>query len=157
MKKDKEKAQAKTSGIQVSELKLWHLEFTREEGVRVEIPNDTTLEFTLGIGRISRDTLVVDLSVAVKNISSVKASATYRAHFQVNADSDDSSDLEQSLKRVAAQTAPAILFPYLREAMSSVATKAGLNKLILPIVNFQNQFPIDDIELPEVEKSEHDR
>lgn len=152
MKKDKPKAQEKISEIQVSELKLWHLEFTREEGVKVEIPSSTTLDFTLGIGRISLDTLVVDLSVTVKNITSVKAAATYRAHFKINVNSEDSSELEQSLKRVAAQTAPAILFPYLREAMSSVATKAGLNKLILPIVNFQNQFPIEDIELPKIEE-----
>jgi len=46
----------------------------------------------------------------------------------------------EQLKQILATTCPTVLFPYVREAISSLATKGGFPQLILPPLNFDAMY-----------------
>lgn len=47
---------------------------------------------------------------------------------------------EEQLAQVLSTTAPGILFPYVREAVSSCVTKGGFPQLVLPPMNFEAMY-----------------
>jgi len=47
---------------------------------------------------------------------------------------------EETIKQVLVTTCPTVLFPYAREAISSLATRGGFPQLVLPPINFDAMY-----------------
>lgn len=47
---------------------------------------------------------------------------------------------EELIKRIASTTCPEILFPYVREAVSSLVTRGGFPQMLLPPMNFEAMY-----------------
>ena len=140
-------------GLNLSPPELWRLEFSRREGIADGPAADTTsLNFKLGLSRLSVVRLGVELQVELIDAPGVEMKAAYRAVFEIDGAERPAEDIERDLKVVAAHVAPSALYPFLRETLVTTAVKAGLPPVIAPIVNFRRVFDPKEIALPPVPK-----
>jgi len=137
--------------IRISQPELRILEFSRKEGIS---PNeetvDASLEFSLGLNRPSRESVGVQLSVEVDNVPGVQMKVAYRIVATLQVPDDGPADLDQFLKLAAVHVAPTILYPFLREAVASIAMRSGISGLVLPVVNFRQVFKPEEFTLPPI-------
>lgn len=83
----------------------------------------------------SEDKLFVNLIISfwagVADNKQIKAFIKMLGIFEYNKDSN-----AISLEEFAKINAPAIIFPFVREHLASLSTKAGINPILLPPINF---------------------
>lgn len=80
--------------------------------------------------------VIVSVEITPANLEDALVAVTYFGIFQY---SEEPKNLK--FKEFATINAPAIIFPYIRQFVRSVTLEAGLNPIILPIVNFVDLQP----------------
>lgn len=135
-------------GLKLSAPELWQLSFTRNELSEEFTTEFPPIVFGLGLNRISPTSLGVELSLELNDFKPLSLRVTYRAVFEI-ADDKSPAEIEQQLRFVAAQIAPTVLYPFIRETVLTTALKAGLPPVLPPIVNFRSVFDPAQVTLPE--------
>lgn len=100
------------------------------------------LDFDLQMGRqvLAEDVheVVLDVTITVKIGEEEKVAFIVEIQ-QAGVFSAEGFD-ENQLQQVLSVTAPGILFPYVREAVSNCVTKGGFPQLVLPPMNFEAMY-----------------
>lgn len=134
------------AGIQLETYKIDHMEFNVKETVGILASNshtDCTVNFRFAFrdvykynlpDKISYVTgLKIDLTIASKqNPEETVATGAFIITGLFSTSNSLDKEIEEKLLKFQA---PAILFPYLRAAISFTITSAGFSTIILPLVN----------------------
>lgn len=115
-----------------------------------EAEAELEVQFSLATRRPEQDSLHVRLTLRLAHAQVFEGEITYVGTFTQTKDLGQDEDGEEELRFFAAKVVPKILYPYMRETVTSTAVKAGLPALLLPVINFANVFDLDDVELPPV-------
>jgi len=143
-------------GVQLTALFLRSLRFERLPQNEAPAPTSGELDANigLGVGRPARDRLNVELSVAFETPGAARVEVTYLAQFRRASDAPAETPEEDYWRAIAAQVAPVVLYPYIRETINSLTGKAGIPSMILPVVNFRAMFDPAEIAIPSFDDEE---
>lgn len=108
------------------------------------------VNFGLTLARPSMNEIGTELAVTFRDNEYPDIEVAYRIEARVDLNEDSTVELEEALKTVAAQISPAALYPYIRETLGSLSTRAGATPIVLPVVNFRRVFDLDAITIPKV-------
>lgn len=139
--------------IRMNGLELWGVQLQRAERSAVSGNITTPLQFSLKLGRLGPASVGVELSVAASALQVLDLAVSYRARFDVEAQSGGAVP-EDKLKEVAVRAAPAALYPFVRETIMGLLLKVGVPPMGFPLVNFAEVFRLEEIELPKGERAE---
>lgn len=151
MPRKKRQAQPEVN-ILVSLPELWQFTFERHEvDVNEDLldPSNTQpiLTFGIGLNRFSRERIGVEFQMEVSVQSLLTINIAYRAIFDFEMEGASDEEIERemrSISRIGAQT----LYPFIRESVVSLLQKAGMPPLVPPLINFQEMFNPDEIDIP---------
>lgn len=125
------------SGFTIKNLLLVESNFKRIPNVtfnNTEIKHKTNVEVSVGVnGNNIIVTEKVDFNQSFNDIDEITCSITMIGVFEKIGD----SPLED-LERFGKINGAAIIFPYIREHLTNLSVKAGINPVILPPQNFVN-------------------
>lgn len=132
-------------------LRLVHIK--RGDEVQQE-GHEPPFHLTLGVSRLAAGRIVVDLTLKSEDSGMLEFEIGYRLAIEVVPDQDqkESFEYDRVLRDIAARIGPVVLYPYLRETLSSFSLKAGLTPLVLPVMNVGTLFDPETIELPPVDE-----
>jgi preprotein translocase subunit SecB len=121
----------KQPGIRFDSIMLVKEEFLREPNV----PEEAVPDFNIGMGWSNQDNnYIVEINTTLKLIyegkETLKLDNTFVGIFSV-IESSENMNLEDFIKNNSA----AIMFPYIREHISSVTQKSGVKPVLLPPIN----------------------
>jgi len=134
---------------------LWNFEFQRKaEPKALSEEAMANLNFSLSITRFPERKLGVELSAIVEDPPRLKIVATFRTVFEIVAEASDAVDEEKIWRAVGALIAPGMMYPFIREMITSATQKAGLPAIVPPLVVFANVFDPNTINLPPRPSSE---
>lgn len=151
----KKRKQNKEGLVRISPPQLWAFEFVREDVDNIpEQWVNLPFAFRLGLARPEAKRLDIELLTEIKETPGLRVSVTYRATFEIDASDTGPEALERELRIIAANIAPSALFPFIRETIATASIKAGLPPLLPPIINFQNLFDPDTVELPSLQQDD---
>lgn len=137
----------KNVGVRLSPPELWELMFSRDNTGIEAATGDPQFDFDLGLSRLGKNKLGVELAVKIRDFPPISMRISYRAVCETDfKGSAEKFDLH--LRLLAAQVVPAAIYPYIRETASTTALKAGFPALLLPVVSFADIFDPKQIELP---------
>jgi preprotein translocase subunit SecB len=132
---------------------LWGATFNRHDPeIKVEEPTETQLAFDLALSRISKTDLGVQLGVEVQGVPQLELRATFRAIFRYTGTTPD--QVEAGFRQIGAHVAPTVIYPYARECLSSLLSKAGITGVQFPIMNFATFFDPAEVNLPPPDETE---
>jgi preprotein translocase subunit SecB len=103
-------------------------------------------EFTLNLYSLHKHHLTVELKTRVTAVWA-RVAVAYRVAFVLSGKLSE-SDRFLAMKELGSQIGPSMLFPFVREAITSVSQKSGMPPLTIPLIDLE-QFA--DIEIPESE------
>lgn len=126
---------------------MWEVHLERTDAEAVPAGESGALAFELGFLRGPDNDVGVQLTVTVRDVPGAIISAAFRATFRLET-TEGEADVETRMKMVAGHVAPSVIYPYIREAISTVAQRAGLRSVTLPIINFSTFFSLDEIDFP---------
>ncbi|MCE5248576.1 MAG: protein-export chaperone SecB [Candidatus Polarisedimenticolia bacterium] len=106
------------------------------------------LSFELLVSRFAREDIGVTLELALRGVPGVDASTTFRVAFRVPTGLAE-DDLARDLRLMAAHTAPAMLYPFMRETLAGAFLKAGLPPFLAPVIDFRAMFDPSDVPIPD--------
>lgn len=138
-------------GVEITAPKLVDLAFSFEGE---KLPEDLKVEYSLSMSRLGEFRLGVQFGITVSDIPGLTARAVYRMMVSLRPDSPEAADPEEAFEHITARLAPVAMYPFAREAFASIAQKALLRPLILPVHNVGALWKIGEIEIPPV--SNHD-
>ncbi|HQK10126.1 MAG TPA: protein-export chaperone SecB [Rectinema sp.] len=123
----------KKPGIKIDSIILAEISFKRSP----KIPDSPTFDFRIDTKSLISDdkkTLQETVSVAVESSpdKSISASCVMVGQFTCECD-----ETNMTLDEFSKANAPAIIYPFCREALASVSVQSGMPPIILPVVNFQ--------------------
>jgi preprotein translocase subunit SecB len=116
----------------------------RGAGVR-----DVRLNLSLNTGRPSSSDLLVRLTFSIEDADVFKAEAGYGLRFRLKEDAQ-LEDVATYWRTVAAQLAPVITYPYVRELINSLGLQSGMGRALLPVMNIGAVISPDSVEIPPV-------
>lgn len=122
----------KQPGIRFKNVVLKNLSFSRE----AELPENNILDVTFNSSKSLSENgkqLAYVLGIEIKeknNAFSIACSAV--GFFEI-----DDNNANMQLDQFSDENAPALIFPYLREIVSSTTLKAGMDPVVLPPVNIR--------------------
>lgn len=125
------------SGFKIDNIVLVESNFKRIPNVTFnnpDITHNTNVEVSVGVnGNNIIVTEKVDFTQSLKDVEEIKCSITMIGVFQKIGESplDD-------LERFGKINGAAIIFPYIREHLTNLSVKAGINPIILAPQNFVN-------------------
>ncbi|MDP3930680.1 MAG: protein-export chaperone SecB [Bacteroidota bacterium] len=122
------------SGFKITNLILMECNFKREANVTFNNP-DTKQELNVDVNvNVSGNIIVVSEQVDFKQIFNeiVEFSASIKMVGVFEKFGEAASDLEE----FGQVNGAAIIFPYIREQLTNISSKAGLGLIILPPANF---------------------
>lgn len=134
--------------VRVSLPELWRLEFVRRDARGSSTEANLPFSFELGLNRFSHEQLGVELTVSTDESQPIYLVITYRAVFSAIVRDENGLDMEKEWRHIAAQLAPVVLFPFIRETVATTTMKSGLPPLLPPIINFRNVFDPDEVVVP---------
>jgi preprotein translocase subunit SecB len=120
-------------GVRLVGLYLHEMQFIRFEGTPREEISQIPLTFNISTAWLSLEQIAVRLMVSFEIRNVAKVSVAYVATFK-DLDKDEEKP-DMFWRQVAARLAPTVIFPYVRETISSMAMKSGLSQLNLPVLN----------------------
>jgi preprotein translocase subunit SecB len=125
--------QDKKPGIKIDSIILAEILFKRSP----VIPDSPTFNFHIRTkASISDDKKTLQETVTVEVSSSpdgdIRASCAMVGQFTCECD-----DTNMTLEEFSKANAPAIIYPFCREALASVSVQSGMPAIVLPVVNFQ--------------------
>jgi len=122
----------KEPGISFDNIILKDLVFSRKEGFPMKLEMDVQLGSNISFSP-DGDELVYELSCKIKdenNYFSIKC--TMIGFFSVIEGKEN-----MGLKEYSNINAPAAIFPYIREAIASTTTRAGIPPVVIPPINLR--------------------
>ena len=122
----------KSFGIRIHSVIFPHVVFKRSVTIKsYEIDPQISTNATIDE---ENNILYVELHFIIQNEEkSLSIELVCMGQFQ-----EDAEEPTIALKEFANKEAPAILFPYVREYVSSLTLKSGIAPIVLPPINFQN-------------------
>lgn len=111
-----------------------------------QLPEFAGFGFSLALDRPSPRRLVVALTFSVDEELPYDLGVTYAAHFEMD-ESVPEESREEEWKDVAYRTAPALIYPYIRELVSNLTSRWYDPALVLPHV-VDLDFSSEGIEIP---------
>lgn len=121
-------------GIMIEAIHQVRCEFTRLQGNASKIKN--TFTFKYGSNLVSEGKGIAELTLMANGTNADDDKKVYNCEivyigaFEVSKDS-----VNMPLQEFLETNAPAHLFPYIRESLSSLSQKAGLPAILLPPIN----------------------
>ena len=111
---------------------------------------DNAMSLGLGVDRLGQWAVGIELTAQSEDDSPVVFSIAYRVVLTVEPVGNSGPDIDSdtTLKEVSARLGPVILYPYVRETLSSLSVKAGRKPLVLPVINAGMAFDPGEVELP---------
>lgn len=106
------------------------------------------ITFKLGLGRPSGNELVVQMTFRFERLHGLRLELTYGVHFRRTAPVEDE---DRYWRDVATQVAPVVLYPYVRETVTALTSRAAVPPVILPIVNFKTLIDPASLDIPRAE------
>lgn len=106
------------------------------------------VQFRLGFEatRIADDAVSVELSAESREGMAVKFEVAFKATLSVVPSQEGSSlDMAAKLSEVAVRVGPVVVYPYLRETLSTLSTRAGMAPIVLPVMNVGAVFDPPDL------------
>lgn len=134
--------------MQLKSVVLQRMTFERLGKRPREAETGLEVRFSLSTRRPTEATLQVRLTLQLVHSEVFEGAVSYIGTFTRTGEPDANG--EGQLRYFAAKVAPTILYPYIRETVTSVVVKSGLPALMLPIINFADVFDLDDVELAPV-------
>lgn len=131
--------------VQVAPPELWRVVFERVEADQVggTPPDAQEVQFRLGFGavRTAADTVTIELSANSTEGMPIRFEISYRTTLMIEQTREGPSiNLDTALSDVAARVGPVVAHPYLREALTSLSTRAGMPPFALPVMNVGAMF-----------------
>lgn len=138
-------------GIQIGDLALHEASFRRIGPDPDDQPSEIPIQVSLGVAPIEDDSRVRVLftsTIRVEGWFEVRASYTTLFH-KVRSFPEELVGLESPWATVVAQLAPRTLYPYCRETVTGLLTKARIQIPSPPILDFASLISPEDIVFPE--------
>lgn len=135
--------------VQVDEVFLVHARFLDTESTgeaRTPVPVNTPVSLTLAFHRHALNRLTIALAVEAEFSKPYRIEVIYAGTFRLT-DEVPPDEIEESWKRCAAQVAPIVLYPFVREIMANLSSRGRSEPLVLPILAFQGLDP-ETIKIP---------
>jgi len=127
------------SGFELQHIVLTNSSFHRIDNVSFDPNVENNLNINTGVN-VDGDTVSVLLQVSIdqqfEGQSQVKIDVAMIGEFKLVG----KTPLAENLEIFGRVNGAAIIFPYIREHISSLSIKAGIPPIVLPIVNFQSSF-----------------
>jgi len=126
------------SGFELRQIALLDSSFHREDQVSFDrnVRNNLHIDTVVQVeGKTINVTVTVTINQQFEEKLQVNLNVKMVGVFECIGDSPLSNKLE-NFGRI---NGAAIIFPYIREYISSLSIKAGIPPIILPIINFQNR------------------
>jgi hypothetical protein len=130
--------------------RLYSAAFMRESDDEIPAAAEGKIDFKLRLARLEFLKLGVEFGVSIEEVQGLVASVLFRMTLTLEEESPEAADPETAFRQAAARLAPTVMYPYVREALSSLATKAQIPNFVLPIINFGEIYSADEISVPEV-------
>ena len=122
----------KQPGIDLKTILIIELNFRRAPIVPEKIDYDINIESVAALNE-KKDTLNQTLKVIVKAKDGVSSEASCIIQGQFTTIPDQKN---MELEEFSSASAPAVLYPFCREAIASISMKAGMPVILLPPFNF---------------------
>lgn len=119
--------------IPIRNIFLTELDFVRTPYV----PENINYSYTINVGATINDENIGRVIVKIDILEKEKKSLRIKCCMVGLFDLTNIKDLPVSLDDFLYVNAPAIIFPYLRETISSMTLRAGIKPLIIPTFNFK--------------------
>jgi preprotein translocase subunit SecB len=129
-------------GVEFRKLGDWPLPKGHESNLEIN--------FAVSAVRFDEGQLGVEFGAIIHREDVVRLTIDYRLVFRVHAAETESEDT--LFREVASRIAPIVAYPYIRETVSSLFTKAGGPHLTLPVLNVGGMFSPDQIEVVSIQK-----
>jgi hypothetical protein len=136
------------TGVRISQPRLRRVDFDYEPDIA--LPQPLNIEFMLTMLRIDERELGVELVCSVVDVPGLTASVSYGIAFQLDPESPEGHEPDRAFKMICARMAPVTLYPFCREALTSIAQRAGLTQFVAPITNVGALWTPDEIDVPQV-------
>ncbi len=137
--------------IEITDLECSKMDFQRTVvGSSPEGEEEVRVEMGLEVSRFGMRRIGVQLMLRIPTAPGFRIEVAYRAVFTLD-DLIPEPEVEDRLQWVASPVAPGILYPYLREAVSSTIGRARLKPVVLPLINPQTLFSDKEIMIPAFE------
>lgn len=133
-------------GVEITPPKLYLMEFSYDRTDLPERPFD--ISYTLGVHRFSLHRIGVQFGAEIAGVPDLTAKAIYRMIFTLRAGSPEAEDPEAAFATLIARMAPVAMYPFVREAFASMAQKALMPHLILPVQNIGSLWSLGEVEVP---------
>lgn len=140
--------------LQVSSPEIWRLNFERHD--EFEGGTDAKFRLDLLVYRPAEDRVLVELVAESDEASTATFNVSYRTTLTVQPEPGKAGELDydEVLKNIASQIGPVVVYPYIRETISSVSAKSGLKPIVLPVMNVGAMFDPASLVLPPVPDTE---
>lgn len=109
-------------------------------------PQEVEMALSLAFHRHSSRRMVIALGVTVPLDYPYSIEVMYAGDFAL-ADDVDAGDVEDEWRRTAAELAPIVLYPYVRELVSDLTRRSQAEQLTLPVLAF-SAIDASSIEFP---------
>lgn len=121
----------KQPGISFNSIMLVKEGFWRD----YDVPEETIPDFNIGFGwSVQENNYIVELSTSLRLLhqeqEKLKLDSTFIGVFSV-IDNNENMNIEEYIKSNSA----ALMFPYIREHISTITQKAGIRPVLLPPIN----------------------
>lgn len=133
-------------GVRISQPRLRHIEFDWRGDTLSTVPQ---FQFELQLYRYSNESMAVDFTVTEIGVPDLIGRVTYQVVFEIEEGSPESRQMEVALRMLTARVAPVTLYPFCREALVSMAHRAGLADFVPPITNVGALWSLEEIPLPD--------
>jgi preprotein translocase subunit SecB len=132
---------------------LWSLEFQRSTGaVDPKSLSDLPIQLSFSLNRIAGEKLGVEFIVETPRTEGLGLSfrIAYRAVFTFEGELPPDFDPDREFQHVVGHVATSALYPYVRQTIHSTASRAGIERFVLPVVNFRDLIDPSTLEIPKV-------
>lgn len=121
----------KQPGISFNSIMLVKEEFWRDYSV----PEETTPDFNIGLGwSVQESNYIVELTTSLRLLhedkEKLKLDSTFIGVFSIIEDNEN-MNIEEYIKN----NSVALMFPYVREHISTITQKSGIKPVLLPPIN----------------------
>jgi preprotein translocase subunit SecB len=135
--------------IAVTSLELHRLDFEiLDPTLVVDEDLDIRLGFGLGVVRFAEDAIGVEYMVEVAENPALRLQVVYRVGITRIQPAAEGEDTERFWQVVAAQMAPTVAYPYVRELATALITKAGFPPAFMPVLRVGAVFKPEDVDVP---------
>jgi hypothetical protein len=144
----RKKDSAETFELEIMPPELVRLDFEKldrhKEGTRgAKVRSDVLLGFARPELRI----FTARMGLKIRVPGQFQVELMYEAGFRVSGEGGP-QELEHFLRECGAWVAPTVLFPYVRETLTTVMQKAGFPPSVAPLLSSRSMFSPDEIQFP---------